>query len=132
MTKAYISCPIPVAMSALTEVANKLTRQGYEPSAWVRGTDYKDDQLREASIFVLMSQSNNFDYQLDYMTAGCRKELALAKSLGKPLYMAYWKNGKDLNIYPINLKHLEKGRVLGESGSYLGEVSKVINNYQIF
>lgn len=32
----------------------------------------------------------------------------------------------------INLKHLEKGRVLGESGSYLGEVSKVINNYQIF
>jgi hypothetical protein len=130
--RAYISCPIPVAYSALTEVANKLAGQGYSPLWWVRGTEYTDDKLKEGQIFVLMSEGNKFDYELDNMTVGCRKELALAQSLGKPLYLAYWKNNKVLNIYPINLRHLEDGRVLGESGVYLKDADKVINNYSIY
>lgn len=132
MTKAYISCPIPVAHAKIADVSVKLGQLGYSPMWWTRGTAYTEDKLKEADIFVLMSIDHKFDYFLDNMTFGCRKELALAKAFNKPLYMAYWKNDKKLNLYPISLKHLEKGRVLGESGSYLGEVSKVINNYQIF
>jgi hypothetical protein len=129
--KAYISCPLPVAMSTLMEVSNKVISLGYETSFWARGTSYQEDQLREADIFVLISVEHQFDYVLDSMTFGCRKELALAKSLKKPLYMAYWKNGTTLNIYPINLKHLDDGRVLGQSGMYLKK-SEIINSYEIY
>lgn len=131
--KAYISCPISVGTSKIIEVANTVRKLEYNPTWWEKGTAYTEDKLRDASIFILMSEHNSFDYCLDDMTLGCRKELALAKSLGKTLYMAYWKiKGEKLNIYPINLRHLEDGRVLGESGCYLGEVPKVINNYSIY
>jgi hypothetical protein len=130
--KAYISCPIPVPKSTRSFVAVKLEGLGYSPTWWERSKPYTEDKLKEADIFVLMSIDHKFDYFLDNMTFGCRKELALAKAFNKPLYMAYWKNDKKLNLYPISLKHLEKGRALGGSGSYPGGVSRVINNYQIF
>lgn len=130
--KAYISCPMTVVLGKVADVSKKLTEHGYTPSAWDRNEKYTDTDLKEADIFVLMSQHNQFDYVFVEMTMGCRKELTLAISLGKPLYMAYWKQGKELNIYPINLRHLEEGRVLGESGVYLKEADKVINNYSIY
>ena len=129
--EAYISCPIPVAQSTLELVAIKLGDLGHSPTWWVRGSEYTDDKLKEADIFVLMSTSHGFDYKLDDMTAGCRKELALAKSLNKRLYMAYWKNGTILNIYPIVMKHLDDGRVLGQSGVYLRK-EEIINSYDIY
>jgi hypothetical protein len=130
--EAYISCPIPVPKSSRDLVATKLGELGYSPTWWTRNTEYKEDKLREANIFVLMSVDHKFDYLLDSMTFGCRKELMIAKGLGKPLYMAYWKNGSTLNIYPIVMKHLEDGRVLGQSGVYLREADKVINDYSIY
>jgi len=130
--KAYISCPIPVPTSTRNGVAGKLVDLGYTPSWWIRDTEYKDDKLREAEIFVLMGLHAPFDYNLDTMTLGCRKELALAKSLNKQLYMAYWKGGTKLNFYPINLNHLENGRVLGESGVYLQPAEKIVNSYEIY
>ena len=129
--KAYISCPIPVAKSTLELVSTKLYDLGYTPTAWVRGSEYTEDKLKEADIFVLMSMNHDFDYRLDDMTAGCRKELMIAKGQGKPLYIAYWKNGTTLNIYPIATKHLEDGRVLGQSGVYL-QKQVIINDYQIY
>lgn len=129
---AYISCPIPVPIEKLHVVGTKLVDDGYHPTYWKRGTEYKEDQLKEASIFVLMSENNSFDYCLDDMTLGCRKELALAKSLNKPLYMAYWKGNSQLNIYPMHLVKLEEGRVLGMSGNYIQKANKVVNNYSIF
>jgi len=129
--KAYISCPIPVPRSSRDLVVVKLNDLGYSPTCWNRDTAYTEDKLREADIFVLMSVDHKFDYTLDEMTLGCRKELALAKSLNKPLYIAYWKNGTTLNIYPINLKHLDDGRVLGQSGMYLKK-SEIINSYEIY
>jgi len=129
--KAYISCPIPVAKSTRGLVFDKLTDLGYLPTFWIRGTEYTEDELKEADIFVLMSVDHKFDYQLDDMTAGCRKELMIAKGLGKPLYIAYWKNGTTLNIYPIVMKHLEDGRVLGQSGVYLRK-SEIVNSYEIY
>jgi hypothetical protein len=132
-TYAYISCPIPVSYVLLTKVADKLHNLGYSPLWWLRGMEYKDNKLRDSQIFVLMSVGNKFDYPLDHMTAGCRKELLLAKSLGKSLYLAYWKNNKDLNIYPINMNLLDcSDRVIGMSRTYLQPASQVINSYQIF
>lgn len=130
--KAYISCPMTVPSSTRTHVAVKLQELGYLPTWWEKGTDYTEDKLREADIFVLMSEKHLFDYKLDDMTLGCRKELMIVKGLGKPLYMAYWKSNGELNIYPLVSRHLEDGRVLGQSGEYLRGVSKVINNYEIY
>jgi hypothetical protein len=129
--KAYISCPIPVPKSTLELVSTKLYDLGYTPTAWVRGSEYTEQKLKEADIFVLMCIDHRFDYLLDDMTAGCRKELMIAKGLGKPLYMAYWKGGTTLNIYPIVMKHLEDGRVLGQSGVYLRK-EEIINSYEIY
>ena len=129
--KAYISCPMPVSTGVRTRVSVKLNELGYPNSWWERGTAYTEDKLREADIFVLMSVDHKFDYQLDDMTAGCRKELMIAKGLGKPLYIAYWKGGTTLNLYPIVMKHLDDGRVLGESGAYLRK-EKIVNSYEIY
>jgi len=129
--KAYISCPIDVAKSTRNLVFDKLADLGHSSTWWARGTTYTEDELRAADIFVLMSKDHKFDYLLDEMTAGCRKELMIAKGLGIPLYIAYWKGGTTLNLYPISLKHLEDGRVLGQSGVYLRK-SEIINSYEIY
>lgn len=130
--QVYVSCPLGVPMDKIKEVGCKLNTMGYHPWWYERGTTYMDSMVKVSEMFVLMSEHNKFDYILNDMTAGCRKELELAMSLKKQLYMAYWKNGKTLNIYPINPAYLLHGRVLGQSGSYLQVASKVINNYDIY
>ena len=132
--QAYISCPLGVDLRKLHDVAHKLRTLGYSPISYERGTIYSDINLKGAEMFVLMSENNKFDYSRFAMTPGCKKELELAESLHKPLYLAYWKNGKELNIYPLVMKYLEYGRVLGQSGCYLQpyKAEQIINTYQIY
>lgn len=130
--KAYISCPIPVAITSRDLVAIKLMELGYTSSWWIRATTYTEEALKAADIFVLMGIDHKFDYKLDDMSRGCRKELMIAQGLNKPLYMSYWKADGTLNIYPIKLNKLDEGRVLGTSGMYLGKAAEIINDYQIY
>jgi len=128
----YISCPLTEDVGKLSQVSRKLTELGYGSWWYERGTTYDDTKLRISDIFVLIAKANSFEMSLDHMSAGCRKELALAKSLGKPLYLAYWKGGKNLQIYSINLNKLETGSVQGISKVYLRLKAQIINNYEIF
>jgi hypothetical protein len=118
-------------MSELMEVKNVVANHKYDCEWWIRGTPYTDTALRDADIFVLIPRSYVFDFTMDYMTTGCKKELQLAYELGKPLYMAYRKKSGQLNIYPISLDSLKVGRVRALSGKYLRK-NEVINNYEIY
>ena len=132
--KAYISCPLGESIIKVQQVAGRLISLGYEPTYFIRGTSYEDKDVRDCNLFVLISSGGEFDFNRSAMTLGCGKELDLAHSLNKKLYIAYWKATKSLNIYPINISRLEEGRVLGMSKSYLQPIPKqlIINNYPIY
>ena len=132
--KAYISCPLTEVLGKIKDVEKHLIMLGYDSCYFQRGSDYKDTDVKESEMFVLITQRGEFDFNRSAMTLGCGKELDLAHSLNKKLYMAYWKADKSLNIYPINISRLEEGRVLGMSKSYLQPIPKqlIINNYPIY
>ena len=131
--QVYVSCPLDENAAKISEVGRKLSDMGYSPWWFERGTTYDDQKLRLADMFVLIPSSNQFDSMMDYMTPGCKKELELAHSIGKSLWLAYWKKNV-LHIYSIHLGKLADRRVMGQSRSYLQpyRVEQIINTYQIY
>ena len=130
--KAYISCPLGVAWTCVEDTKKKLVKLGYEVTYFTRGDCYQDFDLREADIFVLIPENNQFDFFQKNMTAGCKKELDVAADMQKPLYLAYYKGDKTLNIYPISDRQLMDGRVIGLSGRYIQPVSQITNLFPIY
>lgn len=130
--KAYISCPLGESWGKVIAVEKHLINLGYEVTKFVRGDCYQDIDLREADVFVLISENNQFDFFQKDMTAGCKKELNIAADMKKPLYLAQWKGGMDLIIYPISEYELMKGRIIGSGGNYLQPISQIINTFPIY
>jgi len=130
--KAYISCPLGVAWTCVEDTKKKLVKLGYEVTYFTRGDCYQDFDLREADIFVLIPENNQFDFFQKNMTAGCKKELDVAADMQKPLYLAYYKGDKTLNIYPISDRQLMDGRVMGLTKNYIQPVSQITNLFPIY
>lgn len=129
--KAYISCPLGEDWNKVLHVQKHLVDLGYEVTKYQRGDCYNDFDLREADIFVLISSDNLFEFFQKDMTAGCKKELDVAADMQKPLYLAQWKGGMDLNIYSISEYELMKGKVKGFN-KYLQPVSQITNLFPIY
>ena len=131
MKKAYVSCPLTVDWNRVVEVQRKLVDMDCHPKAYTRGCTYTDVDLKHADIFILITPNNQFDMQFADLTPGCQKELTLAQSLGKSLYLAYWKKAI-LHIYPTHMDKLP-GRILGMNGCSISQFAPQITNiYPIY
>jgi len=126
--KAYISCPLTEPLEKIHQVSAFTQTKNIQSVWYPRGTTYSDTAFKSADIFILITPNNQFDMPFADLTAGCQKELALAQSLGKPLYLAYWKNkGNELQIYPIMTDKLP-GRVLGRAKGAISQFAPQISN----
>ena len=133
MKKAYISCPLNEGLYKIREVAVKLHELGYKAEAYIRGTIYSDQKLRDADIFVLIPSGNLAGCPHNEMTEGCRKELMLARNLNKKLYMAIEYPDSVFKIRKIDLDLLREGNV-SATHFLLQPIqgSVIINDYEIY
>ena len=91
MSKVYISCPLSVPQTTLTEVSHEIEKLGQcGVRYWERETNYnEEDSIKYCDIFVLILEKNQFAMRKSVLTSGCKKELALAERYNKTIILAY-------------------------------------------
>jgi len=120
--KVYVSCPMTVSQTVLDKTMKHLENLGVAARAWERGTPYKEeDSIKYCDVFIILLPENKFGTELYKITSGTRKELLLAFSLGKEIYLSYIPlQSLSPSIYSTNLEEgfeNELYRIDGISGT---------------
>ena len=101
--QVYISFPISESLHIRDQIVNLITYDNdKEVSYWLQSHRYSDSDLRAADKVVIYLTGNKFKLQRHKISSGCRKELELAVSLGKQVYLAY-QSSLGLRIYATNI-----------------------------
>jgi hypothetical protein len=96
----YISCPISIAQSELDEVVKTLMDLGCNPNYWVRGTHYnKSSIINNCDGLVLVLPELKWEYVIDALPEGCKRELKLAITAKRKIYLAYITSDRVFGIY---------------------------------
>jgi|SRR6478736_927854 len=69
---------------------------------WGEGYTYSDNDIRDSEVFIFTHEKNKGTFYLDEMASGVRKELELAMSLNKKVFLAYYKKDGTLGFYDID------------------------------
>lgn len=128
-TNIYISCPLTTPYYKSEEVIEKVQNLGYTTSIYKHGTEYSNKDLLSSDIMVFIPAENSFTIERDEISSGCKKEIEIAVANNMPIYLAYWKAGKILNIY--NTKISEE-HINGISRRYLLENIIKETYYEIY
>lgn len=118
----YISCPVATNMAELNETALLVRNIGGFPRFWTRGSVYDHDStIKDCDVFILMLPNNGWSSYFQDLPMGCRKELKLAISVGKKIFISY-KSGNGRSSYAT--KH-DLEFITAIAGTY-DELKKVI------
>jgi hypothetical protein len=107
---AYISCPISVPMLELKKVEDKLRAINWRPNYWIRGSSYSDKGVRtaDAVVFILFVGNEQplktWRKDLNCLSMGTKKELELATTLNKPIFIAYQTMDNEVNFYTASIR----------------------------
>lgn len=116
--KVYISCPLNVDMKHVKGVENALKGMGFCVNYWDRSwpsSRYTDDPVRYCDIFVIILPDGKWSISRAQLPAGTYKELKLAITLGKPIYMGYL--GVISSMYAVYQTEYDNERISGVRGS---------------
>jgi hypothetical protein len=104
--KVYVSCPMTVSQTVLDKTLKHLSYLGVAARAWERGTLYKEeDSIKYCDAFIILLPENKFGTELYKIPSGTRKELLLAFSLNKEIYLSYIPSQSlSPSIYSTNLE----------------------------
>lgn len=88
--KVYVSCPMTVSQTVLDKTMKHLENLGVAARAWERGTPYKEeDSIKYCDAFIAILPNNAFEYYLNTLSFGTRKEILSADAIGKDIYICY-------------------------------------------
>ena len=101
--RVYLSFPVSENLYTRDQIVKLITsKNDKEVSYWLQGHRYSDSDLRAADKVVIYLTGNQFKLQRHKISSGCRKELELAISLGKQVYLAY-QSSLGIRIYATNI-----------------------------
>lgn len=101
--RIYLSFPISESLYTRDQIVRLIaSNNDKEVSYWIQGHRYSDSDLRAADKVVIYLTGNQFKLQRHKISSGCRKELELAVSLGKQVYLAY-QSSLGIRIYATNM-----------------------------
>lgn len=101
--RVYLSFPVSENLYTRDQIVELITsKNDKEVSYWLQGHRYSDSDLRAADKVVIYLTGNQFKLQRHKISSGCRKELELAISLGKQVYLAYT-SSLGIRIYATNI-----------------------------
>lgn len=93
-TNVYLSCPMSCPQERFEDLTQALQEEvdNYSNTIlnyWQRGNVYHENDLRNANIFVIHLPSNSYNFFIDDLSVGCRKEIKFALSRNISIYLAY-------------------------------------------
>ena len=127
MVKAYISCPVSVSESHLQAIAIYVNKCRWEHRYWERGSGvYNEGKFIDTcDAFILVLPENKFQYNVELLSSGCRRELKRAMGARRKVFLAYsGMNG--IHIYTTTINQMISGQVntTGEFEKLGGELTK--------
>lgn len=108
--KFYLSCPLTVSNSVFQNIISSFRHKkfAYEGSLtyYVRGEKYSRTKLENCDVFIIKHQNNRFNFNINTLTEGCRKELKFAIDKGLPILLSYYSNYYSENrFYNVEIKY---------------------------
>ncbi len=117
MKNIFISCPVNVSLHQVEKVAQKLYELGNCNVAFYNRNTYRKELFENADMLVVMAPDNWWNFKIDFLPVGVRKEVNLAIANNIPIYLAY-KRTID-GEYCIYKTKIDEGYISGISGSSL-------------
>jgi hypothetical protein len=84
----YISSPYSLRWDTVIEYEALLNSQ-FHVDVWNRKEKYNDSPLKQCDIFLLLTNDNKWNIDINHLPSGCRRELLEAIQLGKPILLGY-------------------------------------------
>jgi len=97
--KVFISAPISLAWSTVTEFALTVRRAGGEPVWWDRNTRYIQSDFDKADSVLFLLPGNKFESSQYGLPIGLKSELSRAFALNKNIYLGYITSNGNHSIY---------------------------------
>jgi hypothetical protein len=97
-------------------------------SVWREGSKYSDDLVRDADVFMFWHPDNKFDFNLDSLPHGVKKEFNLAHSLNKKILLIYRTKDNELGFYDVKLVFGQLRGVPGSSRGLYSYITKKVGN----
>jgi hypothetical protein len=120
--KVYVSCPISVPQSTLDKIMARIVGISYVKQAthWKRGSfNYDPTMLATADVVIIVHPNNSFDFRLEELPVGVRKEFDEAIKLNKKVLLAYHGVISDsYNFYTMDIGR-DKAKGLAGTGNTL-------------
>lgn len=118
VAKIYISCPMIEPIGQLEQVATvcKKILTVAEVDAfinWWNRKEYVKSYLDDANIFVLMLPGNAWEYPIEGLPVGCKKELDIARKANKKIFIAYRNKTGEYNIYNSTTWNTKSSMMIG-------------------
>jgi hypothetical protein len=122
MKSAYISCPMTIPQSILSDVIRLVEYYDVKPQWWTKGAVYNEhyfsDLIKNTDAFIVILPDLAWSYEGYKMTSGSRKELIIAVKAKRPIYLAYKNKNDGLGIYAANVIT----SVSDNSGEYIPDI----------
>jgi len=100
--KAYISCPISVPSQNLELIINEVPVK-YDVYYWNRKEKYNSDWLQSADVFIIVLPNNRFNYAIDELPIGVKRELKEAMLYNKKIFLAYRNTSGNICFYETHI-----------------------------
>jgi len=128
----YYSLPVnypgrSIVLDTLKNDLFKIKGGNIGASWWEQNTYYNPNYLDNAQIFVFAMSDNKFNFSVEELPSGVKKELAKAIMADKSIYYLYKTVGSSIpNYYRVNidLKNRSVRGIAGSSAEFWSEVLK--------
>lgn len=119
--KIYMSVPMSLNWDKVQLFKRRFSTEKYDVSLWDR-KNYDPRLFEEADSVVFLLPDFSFDYDIDDLPVGVRKEVKQAVKEGKYIYLGYVTAGGDYNIYNAKVEYSEIKGVQGTANKIFNEL----------
>lgn len=112
----YISAPVQMNWGNVLDYVAHIDST-FHVKVWDRESRYNNSDLRKSEIFLLLTSDNSWHIDTTYLPSGCKRELAEAIQLNKPVYVGYKTKAGTVAIYETTLCRTMLSGITGTGGS---------------
>jgi 3-methyladenine DNA glycosylase AlkC len=126
----YISAPVTLDWAEVMSVSKRINLSGFNvrTTYWDRKGYYNRSSVSECDIFVFMTPNNDWEFNMNTLPVGVKREYEEAIRLNKPVFMVYRNMEGDYNLYLVKRNVNTLSGLQGSSGSFWVNVANIIKN----
>lgn len=126
----YISIPALMPEKTKQDIAKRVKDScpfTVTVNYWSTGTYYDPLSVDKCDIFIVVTEYNTWQTNINFLPSGIRKELKLAETLKKPIFLAYTTASQEMYFYATALTKESLSGIAGSSTHLAKKVTDFVN-----